>query len=90
MYSASAFAANAAVRAVVAAAFPLFTVQMFTNVGDAHFLPLITDLPVLFSSMSTGRVPSLASSPFSSPHPHSYSTSTALGYELIASSRPVS
>ena len=33
MYSASAFAANTIVRSAVGAAFPLFTVQMFTNVG---------------------------------------------------------
>ncbi|KZT25535.1 MFS general substrate transporter [Neolentinus lepideus HHB14362 ss-1] len=33
MYSASAFAANTVVRSAVAAAFPLFTVQMFTNLG---------------------------------------------------------
>jgi hypothetical protein len=32
MYSASAFAANTMVRSAVAAAFPLFTVQMFTKV----------------------------------------------------------
>jgi MFS transporter, DHA1 family, multidrug resistance protein len=35
MYSASAFAANTVVRSAVAAAFPLFTVQMFTNVSPA-------------------------------------------------------
>ncbi|KIL54516.1 hypothetical protein M378DRAFT_174192 [Amanita muscaria Koide BX008] len=33
MYSASAFAANTVVRSAMAAAFPLFTVQMFTKVG---------------------------------------------------------
>ncbi|KAJ7881362.1 major facilitator superfamily domain-containing protein [Mycena olivaceomarginata] len=33
MYSASAFAANTFVRSLVAASFPLFTVQFFTNVG---------------------------------------------------------
>jgi hypothetical protein len=33
MYSASAFAANTIVRSAVGAAFPLFTVQMFTNLG---------------------------------------------------------
>ena len=32
MYSASAFAANAIVRSFTAAVFPLFTVQLFTNV----------------------------------------------------------
>jgi hypothetical protein len=32
MFSASAFAANTIVRSGVAAAFPLFTVQMFTEV----------------------------------------------------------
>ncbi|KAF7969482.1 hypothetical protein HWV62_27281 [Athelia sp. TMB] len=33
MYSSSAFAANTIVRSAVAAAFPLFTVQMFTKLG---------------------------------------------------------
>ncbi|KAF8205974.1 multidrug transporter [Mycena galopus ATCC 62051] len=33
MYSASAFAANTFLRSLVAAAFPLFTVQFFTNLG---------------------------------------------------------
>ncbi|KAK7052563.1 MFS general substrate transporter [Favolaschia claudopus] len=33
MYSASAFAANTFIRSIAAAAFPLFTVQFFTNVG---------------------------------------------------------
>ncbi|KAF9069463.1 major facilitator superfamily domain-containing protein [Rhodocollybia butyracea] len=33
MYSASAFAANTAVRSAVGAAFPLFTVQMYTKLG---------------------------------------------------------
>ncbi|KAG6853761.1 hypothetical protein C0991_001591 [Blastosporella zonata] len=33
MYSASAFAANTVIRSAVAASFPLFTVQMFNNLG---------------------------------------------------------
>lgn len=33
MYSASAFAANTTIRSLVAAAFPLFTVQMYTRLG---------------------------------------------------------
>jgi DHA1 family multidrug resistance protein-like MFS transporter len=33
MYSASAFAANTAIRSAVAAGFPLFTVQMFEGLG---------------------------------------------------------
>ncbi|KAJ3921057.1 MFS polyamine transporter [Lentinula edodes] len=33
MYSASAFAANTTIRSLVAAAFPLFTVQMYTKLG---------------------------------------------------------
>jgi len=33
MYSSSAFAANTMIRSAVAAAFPLFTVQMFTKLG---------------------------------------------------------
>ena len=32
MFSASALSANAAIRSAVAAAFPLFTVQLFSNV----------------------------------------------------------
>ena len=32
-YNASALSANAAIRSAVAAAFPLFTVQLFTNVS---------------------------------------------------------
>ena len=38
MYSASAFAANAVVRSAIAAAFPLFTVQLFTNVSRSNSL----------------------------------------------------
>ena len=38
MYSASALSANAAIRSAVAAAFPLFTVQLFTNVSGRIFL----------------------------------------------------
>ena len=38
MYSASAFAANAIVRSAAAAAFPLFTVQLFTNVSRSSLL----------------------------------------------------
>ena len=34
MYSASALSANTAIRSAVAAAFPLFTVQLFTNVSQ--------------------------------------------------------
>ena len=37
MYSASALAANTATRSAVAAAFPLFTVQLFTNVSRYGF-----------------------------------------------------
>ena len=33
MFAASAFAVNTMIRSAVAAAFPLFTTQMFTNVG---------------------------------------------------------
>ena len=55
MYSSSAFAANTIVRSAVAAAFPLFTVQMFTalGVGGACSLLggvglLLTPAPFLF------------------------------------------
>ena len=37
MYSASAFAANTILRSGVAAAFPLFVVQMFTKVSSICF-----------------------------------------------------
>jgi len=47
MYSASAFAANTVIRSAVAAVFPLFTTQMFTNVRVVHDRPLITNLIVL-------------------------------------------
>ena len=42
MYSASAFAANTFCRSAVAAAFPLFTVQMFTTVCRCIFLAFST------------------------------------------------
>ena len=38
MYSASAFAANTIIRSAVAASFPLFTVQLFTNVSSSNLL----------------------------------------------------
>lgn len=41
MYSASAFAANTMVRSAVAAAFPLFTVQMFTKVNTMVRLAML-------------------------------------------------
>lgn len=45
-YSASAFAANTMIRSGVAAAFPLFTVQMFHNVGSSLWFDFIfTDIP---------------------------------------------
>ncbi|KAF8191270.1 MFS polyamine transporter [Pholiota molesta] len=48
MYSASAFAANTVVRSAVAASFPLFTVQMFTNLGVNWACTLIGLLALLF------------------------------------------
>lgn len=50
MYSASAFAANTFIRSLVAAAFPLFTVQFFTNVclrAALWLAPLLTSCPQL-------------------------------------------
>ncbi|KAJ3972603.1 major facilitator superfamily domain-containing protein [Lentinula raphanica] len=41
MYSASAFAANTTIRSLVAAAFPLFTAQMFNNLGIGWAASLI-------------------------------------------------
>ncbi|KAJ3535277.1 hypothetical protein NMY22_g6556 [Coprinellus aureogranulatus] len=48
MYSASALAANTVVRSAVAAAFPLFTTQMFTNLGVNWACTLIGLLLTLF------------------------------------------
>ncbi|KAF5351226.1 hypothetical protein D9756_008160 [Leucocoprinus leucothites] len=48
MYSASAFAANTICRSAVAAAFPLFTVQMFTAMGVNWACTLIGLVGLLF------------------------------------------
>ncbi|KAF9524912.1 MFS polyamine transporter [Crepidotus variabilis] len=48
MYSSSAFAANTIVRSAVAAAFPLFTVQMFTNLGVNWACTLIGCITLVF------------------------------------------
>ncbi|CAA7270304.1 unnamed protein product [Cyclocybe aegerita] len=48
MYSASAFAANTVIRSAVAASFPLFTVQMFTNLGVNWACTLIGLVALLF------------------------------------------
>ncbi|TFK23893.1 multidrug transporter [Coprinopsis marcescibilis] len=48
MYSASALAANTIVRSAVAAGFPLFTVQMFTNLGINWACSLIGFLALCF------------------------------------------
>ncbi|KAJ2916645.1 hypothetical protein MD484_g3772, partial [Candolleomyces efflorescens] len=48
MYSASALAANTIVRSAVAAAFPLFTVQMFNNLGINWACTLIGLVMLLF------------------------------------------
>ncbi|KXN84342.1 hypothetical protein AN958_12696 [Leucoagaricus sp. SymC.cos] len=48
MYSASAFAANTICRSAVAAAFPLFTVQMFTKLGVNWACTLIGLISLLF------------------------------------------
>ncbi|TFK32378.1 MFS polyamine transporter [Crucibulum laeve] len=49
MFSASALAANTVIRSAVAAAFPLFTVQMFTNLGVNWASTLIGLLALLFA-----------------------------------------
>ncbi|KAF5372326.1 hypothetical protein D9615_009282 [Tricholomella constricta] len=49
MYSASAFAANTMVRSAVAAAFPLFTTQMFTKMGVNWALTLVGLLGLLLA-----------------------------------------
>jgi len=48
MYSASALSANTAIRSAVAAAFPLFTVQLFTNLGVNWACTLIGCIALLF------------------------------------------
>ncbi|KAJ3562188.1 hypothetical protein NP233_g9733 [Leucocoprinus birnbaumii] len=48
MYSASAFAANTICRSTIAAAFPLFTVQMFTAMGVNWACTLIGLVSLLF------------------------------------------
>lgn len=48
MYSASAFAANTFCRSALAAAFPLFTVQMFTTLGVNWACTLIGFIGLLF------------------------------------------
>ncbi|KAI0270455.1 MFS general substrate transporter [Gloeopeniophorella convolvens] len=60
MYAASAFAANAFVRSIVGAAFPLFTVQMFENMGVnwaatliAGVSGLLAPIPFLFYKYGT-------------------------------------
>ncbi|KAF8154437.1 MFS polyamine transporter [Crassisporium funariophilum] len=47
-FSASAFAANTVIRSAVAASFPLFTVQMFTNLGVNWAATLIGLIALLF------------------------------------------
>ncbi|KAF8980584.1 MFS polyamine transporter [Cyathus striatus] len=49
MFSASAFAANTVIRSAVAAAFPLFTVQMFTGMGVNWACTLIGLVALLFA-----------------------------------------
>ncbi|KAJ3714894.1 major facilitator superfamily domain-containing protein [Lentinula guzmanii] len=49
MYSASAFAANTTIRSLVAAAFPLFTVQMFQNLGIGWAASLIGFIALLLA-----------------------------------------
>ncbi|KAJ7100940.1 MFS polyamine transporter [Mycena belliarum] len=51
MYSASAFAANTFFRSLAAAAFPLFTVQMFTNLGVNWAATLVGCLGLLLAPM---------------------------------------
>ncbi|KAF9481756.1 MFS polyamine transporter [Pholiota conissans] len=48
MYAASALSANTVIRSAVAASFPLFTVQMFTNLGVNWACTLIGLLALLF------------------------------------------
>ncbi|KAJ7065559.1 MFS polyamine transporter [Mycena amicta] len=49
MYSASAFAANTFCRSLVAAAFPLFTVQMFTKLGVNYAATLLGAVGLLLA-----------------------------------------
>ncbi|KAF8168994.1 major facilitator superfamily domain-containing protein [Mycena galopus ATCC 62051] len=52
MYSASAFAANTFCRSLVAAAFPLFTVQMFTKLGVNWAATLLGGVGLLLAPSS--------------------------------------
>jgi MFS transporter, DHA1 family, multidrug resistance protein len=49
MYSASAFAANTMLRSAVGAAFPLFTVQMYTKLGINWASTLIGLIALVFA-----------------------------------------
>jgi hypothetical protein len=49
MYSSSAFAANTMFRSAVAAAFPLFTVQMFTKVNTMLYIRIVGFLMEYFA-----------------------------------------
>ncbi|KAJ7480336.1 MFS polyamine transporter [Mycena galericulata] len=51
MYSASAFAANTFCRSLVAAAFPLFTVQMFSKLGVNYASTLLGAVGLLLAPM---------------------------------------
>ncbi|KAJ7466200.1 MFS general substrate transporter [Mycena galericulata] len=51
MYSASAFAANTFCRSLVAAAFPLFTVQMFSKLGVNYAATLLGGVGLLLAPM---------------------------------------
>ena len=54
MYSASALSANTAIRSAVAAAFPLFTVQLFTNVSRCSFFLVLYSNTDYFGPLIVG------------------------------------
>ena len=53
-YSASAFAVNTLIRSAVAASFPLFTVQLFTNVSGWGFFLVFDSMLIVLISVIVG------------------------------------
>ena len=54
MYSASALSANTAIRSATAAAFPLFTVQLFTNVSrPSSFILFFYRMLIIFGGVNS-------------------------------------
>jgi hypothetical protein len=91
MYAASAFAANTMIRSGVAAAFPLFTTQMFKGVSQVTsriFFWCSVGLTLANNRRwaSTGRQRLLPASRSCSPLFHSFSTNMGRGFVQEAGS----